>query len=366
MVSSMQRKCSPYQCLAILATLVMGLSACLVVTDNYTDHAQEIDLQPLKQRLPDLDWHQALSPSPAQQDYFEYYGLDIASAKHHFGQVMLEGHALAVHVYRVERSRGSVVLVHGYYDHAGIVAKAIKGLLVEGYNVLVYDLPGHGLSDGTAATVDDFNEYSRVLRAVVTQTQMRLPEPYYIVAHSLSAGIVIDALLQGPIPGVDRVVLLAPLIRPAHWRLVRLSLFLFGPWTDGFSRVFRDNSSDPAFLAFMRADPLQAHEVPTQWLRALRTWERHMQNRGVSDVPIVVLQGEQDAVVDWHYNLAYIAEHFPQAKIVRIAEAKHQLFNETTVLRDQVLCHIEAALAASSDDGCQPVSAAPAVSGSDP
>ncbi|WP_423811416.1 alpha/beta hydrolase, partial [Pseudomonas aeruginosa] len=42
---------------------------------------------------------------------------------------------------------GSLLLMHGYYDHMGLYRHVVDWALGMGFSVLACDLPGHGLSE---------------------------------------------------------------------------------------------------------------------------------------------------------------------------------------------------------------------------
>ncbi len=75
---------------------------------------------------------------------------------------------LHVQVFQPERDvpLGTVFLLHGYLEHSGIYQPIIREILDQGFSVLTYDLPGHGLSDGSPASIQNFDHYQHVLLAV--------------------------------------------------------------------------------------------------------------------------------------------------------------------------------------------------------
>jgi alpha-beta hydrolase superfamily lysophospholipase len=53
--------------------------------------------------------------------------------------------------------------LHGYLEHSGIYQPIIKEILEQGFSVITYDLPGHGLSNGSPASIQNFDHYQQVL-----------------------------------------------------------------------------------------------------------------------------------------------------------------------------------------------------------
>ena len=59
----------------------------------------------------------------------------------------------------------------------------------------MYDHPGHGLSSGARASIDDFSEYVSVLEDFLRIARVHLPGPYHLVAHSMGGAVTLDYLL---------------------------------------------------------------------------------------------------------------------------------------------------------------------------
>ena len=269
--------------------------------------------------------------------YFRYYGLDVEDADHRFGTFRSAGFTIAAHVFRPPRSRATVIVSHGYYDHAGVWRHAIRHLVKQGYTVAVYDQPGHGLSSGDRSTIASFKQYVTVLRGFVSLCIRHLESPHHIVAHSMGCAVTADYLLHTEPAPVDKVILLAPLVRSAAWGVSGVGHAIGGRVLDSVPRKFRQNTSDEAFLAFQREDPLQARTVPMQWVKAHREWVKAFEGNGSSKRRVLVLQGDKDTTVSWKHNLKSLRARFPRMTVRMVDGAGHQLLNERPKLRQQVL-----------------------------
>ncbi len=298
----------------------------------------------VREALPPLSASRQTPPSAAVTAYFKYYGLDIAGFDHRFGTFQSGPFTLAAHLFTPARPRGTVLLLHGYLDHSGTHTKAIRHLLEQGFAVAAYDLPGHGLSSGTRADIRDFSDYSTAFVDFLRLCRESMPPPYHVVAHSTGAAIVSSALLANPDIALDQVVLLAPLVRSAFWHLSTVAAAVFDPFIDEIPRVFRNNSSDPTFIDFTRRDPLQPNRTTIDWLQAIAAWNKRVKTYPPSPKAIVIIQGDEDSIIDWDYNLAFLKEKFPNARVEMIATGQHQLLDESPALRRHVLDLIDAAL----------------------
>lgn len=283
-------------------------------------------------------------PDALEAAYFSYYGIDFEQRfpglTHHFGVLDADGFRIACHFYDLQGARGSCVLMHGYFDHAGLYGHLIEHCLGRGYSVLIWDLPGHGLSNGRQASIRDFDDYTAVLTRVLERLREQLPAPLIAIGQSTGSAILMSwAFRQHACATAcpfERIALLAPLVRPARWGSVRFLHTVIRPFRDGVRRKFMDNSSDRQFLDFVRADPLQSLVLPVPWVTAMRAWVRRFDKSPVVELAPLVVQGTEDETVDWRWNLAMIRRKFPHADVRMLEGARHQLVNESPPIRDAV------------------------------
>ena len=103
--------------------------------------------------------------------FLRFYGLDFSGsfpeAVLSMGWVPSGDYKIATYCWRQPDATDTLLLIHGYLDHAGLFAHLIRFGLMRGSNVLVFDLPGHGLSTGQPAAIDDFSQYSAPITAVL-------------------------------------------------------------------------------------------------------------------------------------------------------------------------------------------------------
>jgi alpha-beta hydrolase superfamily lysophospholipase len=297
-------------------------------------------LQDLRRQLPLFT--EAGEPVAALQDFCRFYGIDFTSHMPHVeyraGFVHSGEFRIATHRWRQRDARASLLLLHGYFDHTGLYDKLIAWGLQQHCN-----LPGHGLSTGEPAAIDDFSAYSKaiadVLAAMGEQTQ-----PLWVMAQSTGCAALIDFAGKYAWP-FAATVLLAPLIRPVGWSWVQAQFMLLRHLIRSVPRTFAVNSSDAKFLAFLQRDPLQSRRIPLRWIAALRQWLRHLQPRDLGVGPALIIQGDADATVDWRYNVDFVQQLFPGSEVHYLSGAGHQLANEAQAYRRDYLPAVERWLA---------------------
>lgn len=272
--------------------------------------------------------------------YQRYYGLELSSrypgVQSRLGTFEAAGYHIAAQYWLPPLARGTLLLLHGYYDHMGLYRHVVDWALGMGFAVLACDLPGHGLSDGKAASIGDFSEYQAVLAGLLGQAQaLGLPQPWHLCGQSTGGAILLDYLLNGEArPELGRTILLAPLVRPRAWGWSKLSYQMLRPFVDSIPRRFTDNSNDAEFLAFLRdRDPLQPRTLPTAWVGALARWIPRIETAAPGLQSLLVVQGDADETVDWRYNLRVLEDKFERIECLLLSGARHHLANESEQLR---------------------------------
>ncbi|MBF2053888.1 MAG: alpha/beta hydrolase [Candidatus Sericytochromatia bacterium] len=300
--------------------------------------ARENPFASFSQQLPALNWQTPLN-STAFQTYLDFYGLDFPDTQHHAGILQTVTGKTFVHIYRPQQvSKGTVLAMHGYFIHGAQLNHLTAALLTEGYTVVTPDLPGHGLSDGPRADIDNFSDYARLIEDLTPRLQARLPSPLYLMAHSTGGAGSWEYLLRNPDHTYQRVVLAAPLVRSWLWDLSLMGFYLGQGWLQELPRLLREDTSDPGLLEVIRRDPLQSAATPVNWVRALIDWNQNViEAYPPSQTPLLILQGEADTVVDWQHNLPFLQRKFPRAQIEKWPEARHDLYWEAPALRTALI-----------------------------
>ena len=305
----------------------------------------------VRQNIKPLDFSALHLPSVEESKYFNFYAIDFenknALVEHYFGSLNEGNFDVACHYFRHRDALGTCYVVHGYFDHAGLYGHVIEYLLNAKQNVILIDLPGHGLSSGARASIDAFAEYVAVLDDCVTRSaQSNTSLPIHFLGQSTGAAVVMQYVLDGLYSKVTsplgQVVLLAPLVRPAKWAFLKWVFPFTQQFMGDMPRKFSANSHDKAFLKFLRlSDPLQFHSLPIQWVRAMSVWMTHFKSLPVSSLSPTVIQGQQDDTVDWRFNIKVIKEKFPAAHIHFVTEGRHHLANESEPIRQKIFKYLD-------------------------
>lgn len=313
----------------------------MIVTKAQLAHLAES--LPLLRFLPAEDKVWPLTAEP--QAYLDHYRInflrDFPEVTHGFGRVDVGDFRVATHYWLPPNPKGSLVVVHGYYDHVGVYQHAVNLALEHDYAVLAFDLPGHGLSSGMAAAIDSFDQYTDVLSALLLLSKHLLPQPLYALGQSMGGAVLLNYLWRDPVADFAKVALCAPLILPRGWRSGRMLHGILRGFVRQVPRRFTANSHDQDFLDFIaQRDPLQSQHLPVVWVTAMKIWAEKFRRFSPIEKEVLVIQGTEDGTVGWRYNLGQVREKLPNAIIKMIEGAGHHLVNESTEYREQVFSHL--------------------------
>ncbi|GAB3312133.1 alpha/beta hydrolase [Haliea atlantica] len=301
-------------------------------------------LAALAQGLPDFPGGASVAEpvvDPTLAVYLDYYHLDFAGrlpgVGHRIGTLQSGPYRLAVQAWEQPGARHNLLLLHGYFDHTGLYGHLVAHGLARGANVLIFDLPGHGLSSGAPASIDNFASYGAAVSDVLAGAGF--PSlPWSVIAQSTGGAALVEFARRSDEAWPFRnTVLLAPLLRPAQWWRVCLAHTLVHRFLDSVPRRFAENSSDREFLDFVRRDPLQSQRIPVAWVGALRRWLAGLPREDLGVGSALLVQGDADQTVDWRYNLPQYGQLFPGLRIELLPGAGHHLANEAVALRERYL-----------------------------
>ena len=278
--------------------------------------------------------------------YSDHYGLRFNQSSH------LESHRIGIiessrfqlvcqyFSVSIKRQRGTVFLVHGYFDHAGLYGDLIKYCLMHGLAVVVFDLPGHGLSSGKLSSIESFNQYSEAFLSCVTEAGKQLiNKPRFAIGQSMGAAVLINCIIEKIFPpqDFDHIILLAPLLYPRKWNAMRFLFPLVSCFFSSMKRNFSTNSHDQEFLDFLRtSDSLQSKNLPVDWLRAMVDYQKRFAEFPTKVQKFSIIQGTADETVDWKYNIKKIEEKFIGSKVYLVNGGMHHLVNESKDYREHV------------------------------
>lgn len=304
----------------------------------------------LREQLTPLDFEHAAPESELLSRYRRHYGIDSESlgleVTHHIGIIPSKEYAVVCQYFRLPQAEsGTAFLLHGYYDHVGLFGHLIQYCLGRGISVVIYDLPGHGLSSGKPASIGSFQEYCEAfIDCLDAAKSAALPRPWFAVGQSTGCAVIMDSIQHHELQSVanfKQTILLCPLLYPVGWSVSRFMFYLTRWFLPGIKRNFARNSHDEDFLVFLReSDALQSKTLPTAWVAAMAEYQKRFLRADNSSAALHIIQGTDDKTVDWKKNLPLIARKFPASQAHFIEGARHHMVNESSTYRQKIFAKL--------------------------
>lgn len=283
-----------------------------------------------------IDFSQDFALKTSESNYLNFYGLTNSDSKKIIGYFKSGTNNLFSLISIPSHSKATIVLLHGYVDHSAGFGKLIVFLNNMGYTVAAFDLPGHGLSEGMKTVINRFSEYGDALADFGNFVKNNLPGPYYFIGHSTGCSAYIEYIRAYP-DIFNKTIFCAPLVRAAPWNSIIFGYYTLGKLFEYPPRLFLMTSSDKEYLHFIEnIDPLQVKYASIKWTKAMLDWNDSLTNMKALPIKLTILQGNEDDVVEWRYNLPFLKKIFPATRNYMITNGRHQLFNELEGIRINV------------------------------
>lgn len=324
----------------------------------------KVDANQLRQTLQGIEFLQDGAESSSSlvaeaarhyEAYQRYYGLNYAeldpaleSVRSSIGTFSSGPYELVCQHYLPSNHppRKTAFLLHGYFDHAGLYRHLIRHLLECDIAVVIFDLPGHGLSSGATASINSFQEYSAAFAECLRLAQaQQLATLWIAIGQSTGGAIFMDALLENRLDKdllPQQFILLGPLLRPKQWSRSKILFSLSKFFVASTPRRFSKNSHDAEFLEFLESkDELQSRILPRDWVQAMIDYINRFEASPRQEQSLQIIQGRGDGTVEWETNIPKILAKFPGSQVHWVEEAGHHLVNESLHYREQVFAIID-------------------------
>jgi len=225
-----------------------------------------------------------------------------------------------------EYIQGTILLLHGYLDHSMINKELIEVLNNNHYRVICMDLPGHGLSGGERAGLQDFQQYRTALSSVLDYWHLK-PEEIFVIGHSTGGAIILDSMIHGN--HYKGAILAAPLIQFRQWDVVSKIIQGIEQGSTELPVAPLPTSRNRSFNRLKSKDPLSLKTFSTSWPKAIIRWEQSINwNQVEISTQTLVLQGEHDGVVYWERNMDRLEKILLDKSIILFPKYKHHILNE--------------------------------------
>ncbi|WP_374428311.1 alpha/beta fold hydrolase [Tabrizicola sp.] len=222
--------------------------------------------------------------------------------------------------------RGTVLLLPGRTECVEKYGRAAGDLVARGFSVITIDWRGQGLADRAlpdrmVGHVGDFDEYQQDMDAMLAAaTEAGLPQPFYLMAHSMGGCIGLRALMRGlriraavfsaPMWGIAMAAWLRPVASVVGALARPLGIaHRYAPTTGGqaylATQPFQGNvlTTDPEMWDYMRRQVVEVPDLALggpsiAWLKAALVECAALARMPAPPVPTICALGTAEKVVD--------------------------------------------------------------------
>jgi alpha-beta hydrolase superfamily lysophospholipase len=243
--------------------------------------------------------------------------------------------------------KATIGFVHGIGEHVGRYSYVGDYLTRAGYALFSYDLRGHGKSGGRRGDASSYEALLDDIEILIHRSRSKFPDlPCFLYGHSMGGNLVLNYVVRRN-PNLTGIIVSAPGLKPASvgpvWKLpaARIFRFVLPALLVANEINATDLSRDAEVVRQYQADPLVHDRVSLRlgvslvdagaWI-CQRAEEFHL--------PLLVLQGGGDRVVDVETNLGFAQRAGRLCSLKVWPGLYHELHNEPE--KDQVLAELKA------------------------
>lgn len=229
-----------------------------------------------------------------------------------------------------------LIVVHGFSEHAGRYKNFIDSF-VRDFGVYVFDLRGHGRSDGIRAHVEEFEDFIEDLHVfvdIVAAKHKFLKK--FLVAHSMGGQISLNYLAKYPTNPLSGFVTSSANVKvavPIHpiKRYAGQALSHFFPTMRLDHEInTRWISSDPEAVRSFEEDPLVHPNITVNLARhILENQDNLVAKAKKIKLPALMLHGDEDRICAIEGTEEFFASLKSKDKTKKIYPGMyHEIFNE--------------------------------------
>lgn len=204
-----------------------------------------------------------------------------------------------------KNAKGVVILVHGIAEHIGRYDYTTAYLTGHGYNIIGWDLRGHGKSSGKRIYIHHFHQYLDDLKEILVRAQSTYPGlPVFLLGHSMGGGIATLFTIEHH-PNIAGLLLSGPSLKisddisPFMQKLSKIVSVIL-PKLPALKLDSSGISRDPSVVKSYDTDPLNYRKgilarTGAEILKATEIIEKHMSE---ITCPVLIMHGTADKLSD--------------------------------------------------------------------
>lgn len=239
--------------------------------------------------------------------------------------------------HNIKNPKGVVIITHGIALHSIYYRKMAELLNEAGYSVLLYDVRGHGKSQGKRGDVKSVYQFTADLYELIEHVRTITDVPVYLLGHSM--GGIITKVYATMYDNFDGTIILSS---PVSSKALGI-LNMLPSWMVGFMKVKTD-FSDPRLSHFPPSDNVDPYALKfftgRLIIQTLKKGTKHIEkNISSYKKPVLVMHGSDDKLVKPEASKNFYESIPYEDKALVIVEGGYHNLNNDTVT-EQVLDEI--------------------------
>lgn len=252
----------------------------------------------------------------------------------------------------VKKPKANIIINHGFAEHLGRYDYVSKRLVEAGYNVLRYDLRGHGQSKGPKGHIDSYEKFIEDADAMLALMQISNPGlENYMMGHSMGGLITTLHGLRYPTKVKGQI-----LSGAANGKLPEAStlkakalalLSKVSPKVQIKNPVEEAICSDPLVVSNYLKDPLVLKSASINFYNEFlnKATDEVLLDLDNYNLPVLILHGAEDKIVPKEISENfYKTARSEDKRLIVYPELFHEILNEgeKTDIMDTIIQWLDA------------------------
>lgn len=248
-------------------------------------------------------------------------------------------------VWKTPNPRGTIIVTPGHGEHTESYRRLVNTLENDNWDIYIWDLRGHGRSDGTRGYAESFDiyceDYKIFLQQVLSQPGIK-NNPVILLGHSMGCLVQIKSLIQWPELTPDAMVLSSPLVGigvrvPPFKKTAAEWLKKLMPTVTLWNEVQnKDLTRDPEVIREFEQDPLRHARISSGvYLGFLESFDFVQARAEMIECRTLLQLPSQDPIISTPEAIRFFENLGSKDKVLKVyQDAKHEIYND--IIRDQV------------------------------
>lgn len=229
----------------------------------------------------------------------------------------------------VDDAKAMIIITHGLAEHTNYYHQTAKFLNKQGFNVLLYDVRGHGRTNTKLGDVKRFEEHLNDLAFLVEYVKLHFSLPVFLIGHSMG-GVITNAYVIKYHDVEGAIISATPTTTPPRVRKIKGLTYLILKR----KRLLTD-FDDPQMSYKGKTFAYDPYGLKSFTVRmiynvlvvGMKYISQNVQNY---KLPVLFVNGEDDQVVLTKDTNDFMKKIKSKDKrLIVYPQAKHNLFNET-------------------------------------